>query len=108
MLLLEDASFDSLTQKSGEVFVNNVYLAAYGVSKMRSGITANIQAKPKLSRQQIKILSLLAQGYKREEILSLTGLSLGTVKTHTKLLYEKLNVGSAADAVAKGRELGII
>jgi len=91
------------------VYVNNVYLTAYAVSKQRRGITANLEMKPvKLSKQQKKILELLAQGHKREGIMQKTGLSLNTVKTHTRLAYEKLNVSNAADAILKARELGII
>lgn len=91
------------------VYVNNVYLAAYGVSKRHAGIMAGLGDKPvKLSRQQKRIISLLAQGYKREDIMEITALSRNTVKTHIRLAYDKLGVNSAADAVTKARELGII
>jgi LuxR family maltose regulon positive regulatory protein len=91
------------------IYVNSVYLAAYSVSRQRGGLTAGLSmVPPKLSGQQHKILTLLAKGYKREDIIKETGLSLSTVKTHTRLLYEKLAVSSAADAVLRARELGII
>ena len=91
------------------VYVNSVYIAAHAVSKKRKGITAELEIKPvKLSKQQKAVIELLAQGYKRESIIEKTGLSLGTVKAHIRLAYEKLGAGNAADAVMKARELGII
>ena len=90
-------------------YVNSVYLAAYAVSKQRRGITAELKTKQvKLSRQQKMIVGLLSQGYKREDIIEETGLSLSTVKSYINITYRKLGAGSAADAVVKARELGII
>ncbi|MDR0293530.1 MAG: LuxR C-terminal-related transcriptional regulator [Oscillospiraceae bacterium] len=91
------------------VYVNNVYIAAYAVSRQRKGIMADHEKNTiKLSRQQKKIVELLAKGYKRESIIEKTGLSLNTVKSHTRIAYEKLGVGNAADAVMKARELGLV
>jgi LuxR family maltose regulon positive regulatory protein len=91
------------------VYVNGVYIAAFAVGKKREGIISELDKKTvKLSKQQKMIISLLAQGYKRESIIEKTGLSLGTVKSYTRIAYEKLGVDRAADAVIKARELGII
>ncbi|MCL1904455.1 MAG: LuxR C-terminal-related transcriptional regulator [Oscillospiraceae bacterium] len=90
-------------------YVNGVYMTAYTVSKQRKGIMAEFEKKSvKLSRRQKMIIKLLSQGYKRAGIAEKTKLSLNTVKSHTKLAYEKLGAGNAADAVVKARELGII
>ncbi|MDR2909105.1 MAG: LuxR C-terminal-related transcriptional regulator [Oscillospiraceae bacterium] len=91
------------------VYVNTVYLATYAVSKRRAGLTSSLKSAPvKLSRQQKKILTLLSKGYNREAIIEMTGLTLNTVKTHTRLAYGKLGANSAAEAVLKARELGVI
>jgi LuxR family maltose regulon positive regulatory protein len=90
-------------------YVNSVYITAYTISKRRGGIMAGLKPKPvKLSQQQKMIIRLLAQGYKRESIIERTGLSLSTVKTHINIAYSKLGADSAANAVVKARELGII
>ncbi|MCL2138895.1 MAG: LuxR C-terminal-related transcriptional regulator, partial [Treponema sp.] len=62
----------------------------------------------KLSRQQKKMLELLAQGYTNQEIARLNSLALPTVKGHLMLAYEKLEVHTAMDAVLKARTLGLI
>lgn len=91
------------------LYVNSVYLCAYAVSKQRPGILAGLASKPvKLSRQQKRILELIALGHKRDGIVEITGLTVNTIKTHTRLCYEKLGVGGAADAVVRARELGLI
>jgi len=91
------------------VYVNNVYISAYAVSRQREGMMAKSGKKAiKLSRQQKLIMQLLAGGYNREGIVEKTGISLNTVKYHIRLAYEKLGAGSAAEAVMKARELGLV
>ena len=79
------------------------------VSSQHKGIAANLSEKPvKLSKKQQYIISLLAQGYKNADIVSMTGLSLSTVKTHTQLAYGKLGVNNSADAVMEAKRRGLI
>jgi len=90
-------------------YVNSVYIAAYATAKKRPGIMAGAGKKPvKLSNQQKMIVQLLSQGYKRKDIIAKTGLSLGTVKSYTRIAFEKLEADNAASAVMRARELGII
>lgn len=90
-------------------YLRQVLLCAYEVSKRHKGITAYLNENPvKLSKQQKYILTLLAQGYKNAEIVSMAGLTINTVKAHTKIIYLKLNVNKAADAVLEAKRLGII
>lgn len=90
-------------------YVNQVLLCAHEVSSQHKGITANLSEKPvKLSKKQQYIISLLAQGYKNADIVSMTGLSLSTVKTHTQMAYGKLGVNNSADAVMEAKRRGLI
>ncbi|HOM43757.1 MAG TPA: LuxR C-terminal-related transcriptional regulator [Bacillota bacterium] len=50
----------------------------------------------------------MARGYKNAEIVEYTGLSLNTIRTHTRIAYQKLNVNNSLDAVLRARQLGII
>jgi len=92
-------------------FINECMLSAYAFAKMHKGITANYikQQKPvKLSKQQTQIITLLSKGYTNAMIMEKTGLKITTIKTHTSLAYQKLDVKSAMDAVLKARELGLV
>lgn len=90
-------------------YVREIYQAAYEQSKKHKGIACAPEYKPiKLSKQQKYILELLAKGYKNAEIIALTGLSINTIRSHTRAIYQKLEVSSAMDAVFRARELELI
>ena len=54
-----------------------------------------------LSPREAEVLDLLAKGYLYKEIADQTGLTYATVHTHIRHIYEKLEVRSRAQAVAK-------
>ena len=60
-----------------------------------------------LSERELVVLRLLATNLSQREIGSELYVSLNTVKSHTRSVFRKLGVASRADAVAKGRELGL-
>lgn len=61
-----------------------------------------------LSGREVTILRLLAGDLSQREIGSELYISLNTVKGHTRSIFRKLGVASRADAVARGRELGLL
>ncbi|MGE5677553.1 MAG: LuxR C-terminal-related transcriptional regulator [Pseudomonadota bacterium] len=90
-------------------FVKEVYIVAYEQSKHFRGLTCNAEATAvKLSAQQKHILELLAKGHRNTEIVAVTGLSLNTIRTHTKAVYQKLEVNNVMDAILRAKQLGII
>lgn len=90
-------------------FAKKVYIVAYEQSKYFKGLTHNTEiVKVSLSPQQKHVLELLAKGYTNAEIIEFTGLSLNTIRTHTKLAYKKLEVSNALDAIIQAKQLGII
>jgi DNA-binding NarL/FixJ family response regulator len=54
-----------------------------------------------LSPREREVLELLARGYFYKEITEALGISMSTVNTHVRRVYEKLHVHSRAQAVAK-------
>ena len=58
-----------------------------------------------LSPREREVLELLARGYFYKEITEALGISMSTVNTHVRRVYEKLHVHSRAQAVAKLSEL---
>ncbi len=61
-----------------------------------------------LSKRELEVLELLAQGYSNQEIADRLFVSLNTVKTHTSNLFGKLGVSRRTQAVQKGKELRLI
>ena len=60
-----------------------------------------------LTTRETDVLRLLAQLCSNEEIAADLVLSLNTVKTHMRSLFQKLSVSRRADAVRRGRALGL-
>jgi len=60
-----------------------------------------------LTSRETDVLRLLAQLCTNEEIAADLVLSLNTVKTHMRSLFQKLSVTRRADAVRRGRALGL-
>ena len=90
-------------------FVKKVQVAAYERSKYYAGLTGSLQLKPvKLSPKQTIVLEFLSKGYKNAEIVRDTGLSINTIREHTRILYRKLEVTNAMDAIIKARQLGLL
>ena len=61
-----------------------------------------------LTAREQAVLGLFPTGLSTREIGDELGISRDTVKTHTKRIYQKLGVSSRRDAVARGRDLGLL
>jgi DNA-binding CsgD family transcriptional regulator len=71
-------------------------------------LDASLVSQLELSRREMEILSLLAQGYSNQEIAAKLFVSLSTVKTHNQNLFEKLDVKRRIQAVEKAKKLNLI
>jgi LuxR family maltose regulon positive regulatory protein len=61
-----------------------------------------------LSQRELGVLQLMAQGLSNREISERLFLALSTVKGHNRNIFEKLQVQRRTEAVARGRELGLL
>jgi NarL family two-component system response regulator LiaR len=61
-----------------------------------------------LSKRELEILGLLAQGHSNQEIAAKLFVSLSTVKTHIQHLFEKLDVKRRIQAIEKAKKLHLI
>ena len=61
-----------------------------------------------LSQRELEILKLIAQGLSNREIGERLFLALDTVKGHNRKIFDKLQVQSRTEAVARARELGLV
>ena len=72
------------------------------VQSFRRNETANIDGEAaELSTREREVLELLARGYLYKEIAEQLKISVQTVNTYIRRIYEKLHVRSRAQAVAK-------
>ena len=61
-----------------------------------------------LSPRELEILKLIAQGLSNREISERLFLALDTVKGHNRRIFDKLQVQSRTEAIARARELGLL
>ena len=71
-------------------------------------LDTSLVSQLELSKRELEILSLLAQGHSNQEIAEKLFVSLSTVKTHIQNLFEKLEVKRRTQAVEKARSINLI
>jgi len=87
-------------------------LAAFEAEKRKSEDkpdlpSANLLIDP-LSQRELEILKLIAQGLSNREIGERLFLALDTIKGHNRKIFDKLQVQSRTEAIARARELGLL
>ena len=88
------------------------------VSKLLSQFHTNVLVEIKqptgdaliepLSPRELDVLRLIAQGLSNREISQRLFLALSTVKGHTRIIFDKLQVQRRTEAVTRARDLGLL
>ena len=106
-------------EKEDTVFLDQI-LAAFKEDEERVALEASdaqaarppgMRAQPliePLTHRELETVELLSQGLYNREIADKFCVSLETVKTHLKNIYQKLGVGSRREAVTRAKGLGIL
>ena len=71
-------------------------------------LNTSLISQLELSKRELEILGLLAQGHSNQEIAAKLFVSISTVKTHNQNLFEKLDVKRRIQAVEKAKRLSLI
>jgi LuxR family maltose regulon positive regulatory protein len=61
-----------------------------------------------LSERELEVLGLLAQGLKYNQIAEQLIVSLNTIRSHTKHIYDKLEVNNRTQAIQKANDLNLL
>jgi two-component system, NarL family, response regulator LiaR len=61
-----------------------------------------------LSKRELEVLQLMAEGLSNDEIAGRLFVSLNTIKTHTSKLFEKLDVKRRTQAIEKAKRFSLI
>lgn len=67
-----------------------------------------LASQMEISKRELEILTLLAQGLSNQEIAAKLFVSVSTVKTHNQNLFSKLDVQRRTQAVEKAKRLNLI
>ena len=105
-LLREAASRGIMPDYTGKL------LTAFEAGERKSQPKADLaSAQPliePLSQRELKVLQLIAQGLSNCEIGERLFLALDTVKGYNRKIFDKLQVQSRTEAIARARELGLL
>lgn len=76
--------------------------------KMDKAAISPVQGLTNLTPKELVVLTRIAQGFSYAEIGGLEGVSVNTVHTHIKHIYEKLSVRSRSEAVFEASQMGLL
>ncbi len=105
-LLRESAAREIMPDYTGKLLA--VYEAEKRKSEDKSLLFPTQPLIEPLSQRELKILQLIAQGLSNREIGERLFLALDTIKGHNRIIFDKLQVQSRTEAVARARELGLL
>jgi LuxR family maltose regulon positive regulatory protein len=87
-------------------------LAAFEAEKRKSedkpDLTPHQPLIEPMSQRELEILKLITQGLSNREIGERLFLALDTIKGHNRKIFDKLQVQSRTEAVARAHELGLL
>jgi DNA-binding CsgD family transcriptional regulator len=92
------------------VVEKKIYIDKEVPAASSNGFTLDEQALSKsgISKRELEVLQLIAQGLSNQEIADQLFVSLNTVKTHSSNLFLKLDVKRRTQAIERAKKLSII
>jgi DNA-binding NarL/FixJ family response regulator len=101
--LLKDTARDALVETVRRVHAGETYLPPQLAAKLAERVSGEA-----LSPREIEVLQRMAVGKSNKEIGTELFISEGTVKTHIKSIFTKLDVVTRTEAVATATRRGLI
>ena len=104
LALLHRAATEHITP----TYVSHLLSAAF-TGEMPPASSSGTDAMPvQLSERELEVLRLLGSSLSGPELARQLYVSLNTLRTHTRHIFEKLQVNSRAEAVRRAREHGLL
>jgi two-component system NarL family response regulator len=101
--ILKDIPIEEFKEVIKRVYNNEKYITP----DIASVLAKRISSKD-LTEREMEVLKALSKGMSNKEISKFFNISLSTVKTHIKNIFEKLEAKNRTEAIAKAIEKGII
>lgn len=72
------------------------------------GLDARVRPEPQLTQRELSVVRSFSEGLSYEQAAATLGISVNTLRTHVRNVYEKLAVGTRMEAVLAALELGLL
>jgi DNA-binding NarL/FixJ family response regulator len=106
--VLKTADPEDLTLAIRQSFVHSIYLADNRALPPRENNVVEIASAPRLTRRELEILQLVAEGHSNAELARMLWVTEQTVKFHLSNVYRKLNVSNRTEASRWAQLHGIL
>ena len=101
--LLKDITRKALMDSIRRVHTGETCVPLHLIAKLTDRVSGET-----LSERELEVLRLMAKGKSNKEIASALFISEGTVKSHGKAIFAKMNVTSRTEAVADAARRGLL
>jgi two-component system, NarL family, response regulator len=101
--LLKDITREALMDSIRRVHMGETCIPLHLIAKLTDRVSGET-----LSERELEVLRLMAKGRSNKEIASALFISEGTVKSHGKSIFAKLNVASRTEAVTEATRRGFL
>jgi DNA-binding NarL/FixJ family response regulator len=106
--LLKDASIAEITEVLNSVSAGETDTSLAKARLLLRGNHSDDDDECALSKREVEVLQLIAQGASTEAVARKLFISVKTVKNHLAKIYEKLDATDRTQAVVEGLKLGIV
>jgi two-component system NarL family response regulator len=101
--LLKDITREALLDSIRRVHMGETCVPLHLIAKLTDRVSGET-----LSERELEVLRLMAKGKSNKEIATTLFISEGTVKSHGKSIFAKLNVASRTEAVTEATRRGFL
>jgi two-component system NarL family response regulator len=101
--LLKDITREALMDSIRRVHLGETCVPLHLIAKLTDRVSGET-----LSERELEVLRLMAKGKSNKEIATTLFISEGTVKSHGKSIFAKLNVASRTEAVTEATRRGFL
>jgi two-component system NarL family response regulator len=101
--LLKDITREALLDSIRRVHLGETCVPLHLIAKLTDRVSGET-----LSERELEVLRLMAKGKSNKEIATTLFISEGTVKSHGKSIFAKLNVASRTEAVTEATRRGFL
>jgi len=101
--LLKDITREALMDSIRRVHAGETCVPLHLIAKLTDRVSGET-----LSERELEVLMLMAKGKSNKEIASALFISEGTVKSHGKSIFAKMNVSSRTEAVTEATRRGFL